>query len=626
MSKKNQNEKQPTTNLPSSRFDAKLLTTFSSEPGVYLMKDEDNQVLYVGKAKNLKKRLKQYFTLQDQRAVIPYLIEKVCFIETIIVNTEKEALLLENTLIKKHQPHYNMLLKDDKSFVSLEVKTSHPYPSVKIVRFKAKLPKKNLYFGPYTNAFAARKTLDLIHQLFPLRQCSDHELTARQRPCILYDIGKCIAPCVHRCSDETYASVVQEVVHFLKGHIKPVVTKLQEEIKKHCDHLDFEQAQKTYEVIQWLEKTFEKQNVQKHLGAQADAIGYFEKPPHIVITILNYDEGKLSGKNDFVFPQSAQEPEEALTSFILQHYLKSQMIPKNLLLPLQCDAQALESILSAHTDHKVHVSMPHKGLFKEYVDLATKNATLFWKKKASQALLSQTLLTDLQEVCELDHYPSHIECFDLSNLSGSNPTASMAVFIDGKKDPKLCRRYHLDPHISSDDYAALASVLTRRFDKDDLILPNLVIIDGGKGHLKRAFKVFEHLNIIGVDLISISKEKHKHTKGLLKEKIHTLKHRDPLELDPHSPLLFLIQNIRDTAHNLAISLQKKQRKKTLIKSALSEVKGIGPVKQKKLLLHFKSLDRILQASDKQLLEVPGMTQKDITSLRRWSDERTEETF
>ncbi len=602
-------------------FDTKLLERFPEEPGVYLMKNESGIVIYVGKANHLKRRVKQYFSQKpDNRPMIPFLLAEIASIEPIVVETEKEALLVENTLIKRHKPKYNAFLKDDKTFISLLVNHHHPWPMIKLVRYKGKPKEKGLYFGPYTSAYAARQTHELLCRLFPLRQCSDEELLRRTRPCLLYGIKRCIAPCVGLCTKEAYHSFVEGAIAFLKGKDEEILQGLYREMEEASKALEFEKAGALLRTIRQIEHVTKTRQVVARVGSKdSDALGLFRQADEVILMQLFVREGKLIGSEHYSFYHSLEKDEELLESFLLQYYQTKQDLPEEILLPMQLPNGApIEEILEETHRKKIAILHPSRGSKKTLVALAEKNAKATFHLEKDEQQLRERMLLDLSETLSLNRYPKRIECFDTSNISGTDLVASMVAFTDGQKDPKRTRLYKIKGIDKNDDYAALHQVLSRRLrrakEEDDL--PDLLIIDGGKGQLHIAEEVLRQLDIANVDLIAIAKEQGRHDKGLSAERIFIPYQKDPIHLSLRSPLLLLLQKIRDESHAKAIGFHRKQRQKRLLTSALDQIPGIGRVKSRRLLQRFGSLERILSATDEELLSVPALSKKDLSSIRK----------
>lgn len=600
-------------------FDPLKIKLFPTLPGVYLMKDEENTVLYVGKAKNLRQRVKQYFVPgRDGRLMVPFLVNKIQDIETIVVTSEKEALLLENNLIKQHKPRYNALLKDDKSYIALKIPFKDPWPSVKIVRYRGSPAPDGLYFGPYTSAQAARQTLELLNRLFPLRQCSDQEFARRIRPCLLYEMKRCAGPCGGKCTDEEYKNHLDRTIKFLRGQDKEVLKDLYDEMKRLSEELEFEKADNILRTIRHIEKTIESQHVDRPLGLDADAIGIYRHGEEVILAQLLFRGGRLVGSRTFDFNNIAEDDPELLSSFILQHYDKSHEIPSDILIPVDLsDQESIEEILSGRLAQKVALHHPQRGEKKKILEMAQTNAEALFNSRKDQNSLREKMLLDLQERLSLTNYPSRIECFDNSHISGFEPVSCLVVFTEGIKDSKRYRTYRLKIGSKPDDYAAMQEVLSRRYKraKEENDLPDLVIVDGGKGQLNIAVKVFEELNITGVDIIGLAKEQGRHDKGSTEEQIFLPHQKEPIILKKNSTLLFLLQKIRDEAHRFVLAFHRKRRSKQTIRSSLDDIPGIGPAKRKALLVHFGSLKKVEIASEEELRKVKGISSANIEALK-----------
>ena len=599
-------------------FNSKNLKAITTEPGVYLMIDKEKTILYVGKAKNLRLRLKQYFSpRRDGRPMVPFLTSKITHIETIVTFSEKEALLLENTLIKKHQPQYNILLKDDKTFISLAINRNHRWPMVKLVRCREQ-PKKgeDLYFGPYTSAFAARQTLELMNHVFKLRQCSDKELNSRVRPCLLYSINRCLAPCVGKCQKELYDKEVIKTIDFLKGQSDLVIKELKKKIKKASEALEFEKAASLLHTLKQVEQVIGfKQSVIQSKGKDCDVLAlHSEEKAHLIVLLL-FRGGKLIGSRSYPFKELASNDEEIWETFLLQHYSSRNDTPKEILLPLTLRRkQMIEELLSKK--NPVHLLFAQRGEKKKLLLLAKKNAAALFKQEKEMSNTQDNLLLDLQEKCFLNHLPIHIECFDTSNTSGTDLVASMVGFMNGKREKKQTKIFKVKGVTKPDDYGALKEVLKRHYEKalKEDVLPDLLILDGGKGQLNCAQSVLKELGIVSIDILSVAKEKGRHDKGLTKEKIFIPNQKNPIVLSPRSSTLFLLQKIRDEAHRIAISFHRKRRSKRLLSSSLDAIPGIGPKKCLLLLKHFGSVKNIQKASKKELENLPMLSKKDIENL------------
>jgi len=578
--------------------------SFPERPGCYLMKDCDGLVLYIGKAKNLRNRIKQYFSCKgDSRPQIPYLLEKVATIETIVVQSEKEALLLEQTLIQKHKPPYNILLKDDKSRLLIHL-SEHAFPQISFVRGKEK-KKKGRYFGPFMHGVDAKRVLEQVVSLFPLRQCSTKEFQRRERPCLLYEMKKCPGPCVGLCSKEEYAKNIEGAEKVLEGKTKEVLNILKKEMEKAAEALLFEKAHRIKKRIDLLSKVDLRQNVLSVGVGSLDVLSLYRKESDLIFAKLIFRNGNLIGAGTFSCSDVLASNEEAIEAFLLQHY-KTHEKPREIYLPFSFDSLShVEEFLEGP-----RLFVPQKGKKKELVQLAFLNAQNGWKRSPEK------LLEAIQRGFSLKRFPSVIECYDQSHTSGDAMVSSRVVFIDGKPAKKYYRHYAIKDAAFSDDYGALEETLRRRFQKKEQLLPDLILIDGGRGHFQTALRVIEEEEeALCSDLLSLSKEEGRHDKGLRTEIVHSM--HGQKELSSTSELLFFLQRIRDEAHRFAISFHRKKRAAGLKKSILDEIPGIGSQKKKALLKHFKSASNIQKASIEELLSVPGINKKIAEQIKKF---------
>lgn len=602
------------------RFDPRTLALYPDQPGVYLMKDNAGTILYVGKAKNLRARLKTYFAEgRDEREMVPYLIAQVEAIDTIVALTEKDALILENTLIKRHQPKYNVMLKDDKTFISLQL-TRHKWPMLHLVRYKGKPKDDGIYFGPYTSAIAARQTYDLLLRIFPLRQCSDGELASRQRPCLLYDIKRCCAPCVEKCTEEEYREHVQGATKILKGQDKEFVRELKRQMEAASEALEYEKAENLFQTIKQIEHVTTIKHVDNPFAKDCDAIGLYREADAVLIAVLMFREGKVIGSEHFSFHRIASADEDLLESFVLQHYKYHPKIPSEIFVQISLpEASALGEILSESAQKKIIVAMPKIGRKRDLIEMALRNAKALFVREQDAKSLREKRLLDLAETLQLTRFPRRIECFDTSNISGTDPVAALVCFVNGEKDKSRMRLFKIKKEGRSDDYSAMREVLFRHYlrEKEKNDFCDLLIVDGGKGQLNIALEVFKELSIASVDVIGVAKDESRHDKGMTRESIYLPYRKDPIIMDPTSPLLFLLQTIRDEAHRAAIEYHRKRRSKRTLSSELDELSGIGPLKKKRLLQRFGSVKAIQNASEEELKTVAGINKKDLETLRIW---------
>lgn len=606
------------------RFDPEELHNLPKKPGVYLMKDASGRVLYIGKANHLQQRVKQYFVPgRDGRPMVPHLLAQLAAIETVVVFSEKEALLLENNLIKQHQPPYNILLKDDKGYIALKIGLSHEWPTVSLVRYREERETKDRYFGPYTSAMVPREILDWIHHHFPLRQCSDQELRRRTRPCLLYQMKRCLAPCCDLCSHEEYAHVVERVLALLKGD-RQFISSLKRQMEEASEQLQFETADALYRLIRALQRFSEVQGIESFSHASGDAIGVAKEGQIAVIIQATFQDGRLVSLDGYEFPETIEEPSDLLGSFLLQRYdLGSAWPPSDILLSeLPPDAAAVQQILEDRFKRSINIHVPLKGEKKRWVDLAMSNAEERVYSLVRGERRRETLLLELKEALHLSSYPSRIECLDLSHLSGSEQVGVAVRFKDGVKDASSYRTYRMKELHRGDDYAGFRELLLRHYGRAaQENLPDLVVVDGGKTHLELAKQVFTDLNLVGVDLMALAKEGARHDKGLSSEKIYLPGQAAPVLFPVTSPILLLLQKIRDEAHRFAITFQRKRRSTVLLGSILDHIPGIGPAKKKALLTHFQSIDQIAKADRTSLEQVGGLSKRNVDAVMRFFKEQ-----
>lgn len=578
-----------------------------TDPGVYLMKDASGEVLYIGKAKNLRNRIITYFQKQgDSRERIPFLMKKTTDIETIVVSNETEALLLENNLIKKYHPKYNVLLKDDKTFFCLSISLAHPWPKIDAIRTKAVVSsKKQLIFGPYVSAEACRTLLEVISQWFPIRTCSNREFSSRKRPCILYEMKRCLAPCLNLCSHEEYEETLQKAVLFLKGKITTIIQDLEISIQKASEKQQFEQAGMYYRTLKLIQQAMTKQNVENFHFQNIDAIGLYREHQEIVITVLTVRSGKLLGARHFLFSENAQEDPDVLSSFILQYYSNQPYLPKEILVPIPIKIPHFSQLLNKDTAPQIR--SPKTGYGKELLHLAQHNAELQMQITPLSASLPYE---EMKTVLQSPDYPCRIECYDNAHLQGSYNIGVCIVYENDALDPKQYRVFSLAS--SKNDLASFHEVLSRRFSSLSM-LPDLIVIDGGKAQYLQAKTTLKELNITGIQVVSIAKEAGNHSKSMRREKIFCDNFPQGVHLPPTSKLLQFFQRLRDEAHRFAISKHVKKRDKSALLPQ-EKIPGIGEIKRKRLLQKFKSWKRVMEASQGELETIPGLTKKDIQQL------------
>lgn len=595
------------------------LNYLPESPGVYLMKDKTGEIIYIGKAKNIKKRVKQYFNNNsDNRVTIPFLLSQITTIDTITVRNEIEALILENNLIKKHQPKYNILLKDDSSFFNLVINKKELWPKIYLERSKNLQQSNNhkLIFGPYPKAEEAKQLLNSILKLFPLRTCSNKEFENRSRPCILFDMKKCLGPCVQLCSHQEYTDVLENVILLLKGKNSSVLANLKQQLNNSIKEEKFEISAKIYKTIQLFKEQIKNQEVDNLPLQSTDILGFYHENNQIALSILSIQQGKLLNKYQTLFFKTIQTKEEIISSFIIQYYNNLSSHPKEILIPFHINSNLIQATLYSLTKKKIKILVPKQKLKQSLINLAENNAKNFLNQKINNLNNNSNLLSQLFEVCQLQNYPIDIDCFDTSHLFGEDPVGVCINISNGIFNKKNYRKFSIKTSFTQNDHAMLEEVITRCYKQKKTKLPDLIIIDGGKGHLKTAYKTLKKLEITNIDLIALSKENQKHNKSLVQEKVFIQKSPFLLDLPIESPLLFFLQRIRDEAHRFAIHFHKTQRNKNILTSNI-KITGIGLKKTKALLHHFGSWDNVFQASYSNLISIPGINAKDALNIIKY---------
>ncbi len=607
-----------------------VLDTLPDKPGCYLMKNNKGQIIYVGKAINLRHRVRSYFhtTAQNDQKT-RRLVREIADIEWIVVGSELEALILEMTLIKRHKPRFNVRLKDDKRYPYIKVHWQDPFPKVTVTRQMVKDGAR--YFGPYTSVWAVHQTLDLLRKIFPYLTCN-REITGNDsRACLYYDIKLCTAPCIGAINQQDYRQIIDDLCKFLEGRTDPVVNRLSKEMEKAAQTLQYEKAAAIRDQLQAIDKVVERQKVVSTDQADSDVIAMARADGEACVQVFFIRSGKLIGREYFVLEGTEEEnDDEILSEFVKQFYSQAAFIPQKVLLPNELvEAQIINQWLSSQkAGDKVEITVPLKEINKELVEMATENAveTLNALKSRWESDTNRQTgaLTELQEALNLSEPPNRIECYDISTTQGVASVGSMVVFEQGTPNKKLYRRFNIKTVLGQDDFASMEEVLFRRFrrwkaaheqeehvgKKPDLafsILPDLLLVDGGKGQLSRAVKVLEEFNLL--DTVPVA--------GLAKqeEELFLPGQHNSIILETHSQGLYLIQRIRDEAHRFAITAHRKRRTKQGLASRLDVIPGIGPSRRKALLQKFGSIDGIKEAPPEKIAEIKGITLEMAQSIK-----------
>ena len=589
-----------------------------ARPGVYLMRDKAGKVIYVGKAKDLRARVRAYFSNADERSQVQFLVRRVEDIEALVTASDKEALILENNLIKQYKPRYNIRLKDDKSYLSIKVTTAHPWPRIfttpKIVKDGSR------YFGPFSSAVAARETIDIIEKHFLLRNCTDHNFRNRSRPCLQYQIKRCMAPCVLPVSEELYREQVRQAMLFIDGKRQELVSELKQRMREKSDALEFETAARIRDQIQAVEKTLEKQRMVSHWGADQDIFGLYREGGFIEVQVLLVRQGKLTDSHSYSLEDLEFPDEEIVASVLTQFYQGQRFTPDEILLPVELeDRAAREEYLSERKGRKVEILCPQRGDKRHLVQMAEENAAQSFAERHDQEKAREKMLRELQEYLRLKRYPQRIECFDISTIHGAHAVGSMVTFINGEPDKNLYRHFRIktiDASSGGDDFGMMLEMLKRRFarGKEEADLPDLIVVDGGKGQLAMALTAMEELGITEVDAVGLAKMRVQAAARSAEierteERVFLPGQSNPVVLRRNSNALFLLQRVRDEAHRFAITYHRRLRAKQTLYSALDQIPGVGGARKRALLRAFGSVKRIEAASLDELLKVPSVNER-----------------
>jgi excinuclease ABC subunit C len=580
---------------------ARTLQNAPRAPGVYLLKDGDDRVLYVGKAKNLRARVRAYFGGTDGRAMIPFLVSRVHAAAFIVTATEKEALILENTLIKEHRPRYNVNLRDDKSYVHLRIDPSQPFPRFELVRRPPK--DRAVCFGPYPSGAAARETLRFIHSLFPLRTCRDREMQARRRPCLEYQIRRCLAPCAGRVAERDYGELVRDAVAFLDGRGNALIDDLQTRMTQASETLQFETAAALRDRIAAIRATLEKQRMVSLSGGAADVYGLYREGDLTQVCALYIRQGKLLGQKDFALLKLGGATQALLASLIKQYYDGAAELPEKILVPEALeDQQVIADWLSDRKGKKVTIGVVRRGQGRDLLNMAHVNAENVFRGADRTDEGAEEALSLLMEKLSLKRLPERIECFDISNISGRWAVGAMVTFLSGEAWKPGYRRYRIRTVEGADDYGMLYEVLHRRY-REKRRLPDLIVVDGGKGQLGVALSVLKDLEIEGVTAIGLAKERED---AAAFDRVYLPRRKDPVPLYRWPAAQLLLQRIRDEVHRFAVSYHRNVREKGELRSVLENIPGVGPMRKKALLTFFGDVRRIKQASEEAMQQVPGL--------------------
>jgi len=589
------------------------LKQLPAEPGVYLMKDKFDNIIYVGKAKILKNRVRQYFqSSKNHSSKVKSMVKNIDKFEYIITDSELEALILECNLIKKYKPKYNVLLRDDKTYPYIKVTTNEDFPRVlkvrKVIKDKAK------YFGPYTNTTAVNDTLDIIKNIYPIRTCNidiERAIKTNMRPCLNLHIKRCVGPCTGNVTKEEYNKMIEEIILFLSGKEEKLIDILKEKMNKCAMDFNFEEAAIYRDKIKSLEDMMEKQKIDTSTSdLNQDVIAMARAHDEACVQVFFVRNGKIVGREHFILEGVMDSTRESiLGSFVKQFYMEQEYVPKEIIIEDEIeDSFILSEWLSSKKGQKVTIRVPQKGEKKSLIEMVRKNVIEYLEKFSDMNKRkyekSIGALEELKQILNLDNIPKRIESFDISNIQGVDSIGSMVVFTNGKKDKKEYRRYKIKTVIGPNDYDSMAEIVERRLKYGDF--PDLMLLDGGKGQVSAVKKVLNKYNV-EIPLWGMYKDDKHRTKGLISQE-------KEIELDRTSNLYRFVASIQEEVHNYAISYHRSLRNKSLTKSELDDIQGIGEKRKKALLNHFKDIEAIKKATFEELLEVEGMNKTSSESV------------
>ena len=579
------------------------LKKLPSKPGVYLMHDERDAIIYVGKAISLKNRVRQYFQSSRNKGVkIELMVTHIARFEYIITDSELEALVLECNLIKEHRPKYNTMLMDDKAYPFIKVTVQEDFPRVLFARQMYK--DKAKYYGPYTSAAAVKDTIDLIHKLYGIRTCNRQlpKMQGKERPCLNYHIHQCPAPCQGYISKEEYGESVKKALHFLNGNYAPILKELEEKMQQAAEEMEFEKAIEYRELLGSVKKIAQKQKITNSDMEDKDVIAMAKDREDAVVQVFFIRDGRLIGRDHFCLHIAADDKkEEILAAFVKQFYAGTPYIPREIMMQYEIgEAEVIESWLSERKGQKVHICVPKKGEKEKLVELAQKNAKMVLDQDKERICREEgRTIGAMKEIAGLLNLPeiSRVEAYDISNISGFQTVGSMVVFEKGKPKRSDYRKFRIRGVQGADDYASMEEMLTRRLSHYETY-PDLIMMDGGRGQVNIALKVMDAVGV-HVPVCGMVKDDHHRTRGIYFNNVE-------IPIDRDSEGFRLVTRIQDEAHRFAIEYHRSLRSKEQVHSVLDDIKGIGPARRRALMKAFQTLDDLKAASEEELAQVEGM--------------------
>jgi excinuclease ABC subunit C len=590
------------------------LDAVATGPGVYLLKDRHGKVIYVGKAVNLRARVRTYLRGGDERSQVQFLVRHLADFETLVTSTEKEALILENNLIKQYRPRYNIRLKDDKSYVSVKVTVQDAWPRVLVTRTLVRDGAR--YLGPFHNAAAVRATLDTVRKVFPLRTCSDAVFRNRMRPCIEYDIKRCLAPCVYPIDRAVYGEHLRQAMLLIEGRSREVAEALRRQMDVAAEAERFEEAARLRDQVAAIETTQERQQALAHWGTDQDVFGFYREAEAIEVQVLLVRDGKLVGHRAYSFDGWEFDDRDVIEAVLTQFYHGgAHQVPDEILLPVAIsDAPVRAEYLSDHTGHRVAIVTPQRGDKRRLVAMAQANATQGFHERRDADAQGRAHVEELQRRLRLPMPPRHIECVDIATFQGGDTVGAIVAFRDGRAWKDGYRRFRIRSVVGTDDFASVGEVLRRRFREGgpQLTVPDLLVIDGGLGQLAAARAALASRGCAALPVVALAKERVEHdaTATAIRrrpERVFLPGRKNPLVLRVNSSALFLLQRLRDEAHRFANEYHRQLRTRRGLRSPLDEVPGIGAARRRRLLRAFGNSEGVREATLGALAAIPGIT-------------------
>jgi len=590
------------------------LKLLPDSPGVYLMHDRDGVIIYVGKARVLKNRVRQYFHASPKPDKVQAMVENIADFSYVVTPSEVDALALENTFIKKYKPKYNILLKDDKTYPYIKLHTKEEFPHISVTR---RVKKDGKYFGPFMGGISCKDIVDIASKVYHIRTCTRDVGKKAQKPCLNYHLGRCPAPCAGFCTREEYQKRVEATVSFLDGNYEETERLLQEKMKQFAEQEEFELAMEYRDRIQMVARLQQKRITAMPKDVAADIWARASNGLYAAVSVLVTRNGIMQGSRNFPFEEGAGEAGEGFLSFLIQYYAAHEL-PHEIITDEPFDEALFTAYAQRKTGRKVEIVRPKFGVKRSLCDMANGNAKEYLEKSVSAIEhkndMTKNACARLQMLLGLQHYPKRMECYDISNISGVDKVGSMVVFTDGEADKYAYRRFKIKTVEGADDFASLKEVLFRRLKKlgseeeDRFPKPQLIVIDGGKGQLSAVKQIFDEIGITDVDLITLAKQE---------EEIFTLDREESVRLDKRDYALQTLQRIRDEAHRFAVTYFRNLHSKRNLSSVLDEIPGIGKQKRIALMETFGTIDKIMRADEKELSRVAGIGEELAKRIREY---------